>query len=249
MWLKVTNSSGDPIYPVDSVHKKPYELLLVATNNPNLRAVHFNERDMNDMLLDQRIASSQTCDDDFVDGKEVVHINALNITHNEHNEHNEHDEHDKTNAEVNSHQQHGTHCVSTQFSSAPMSTKDVFPANVLVSCAPSRIHSEKPAIISKLFQYFAHQCNEVELLSHCERDNTADSNSQSLLLPRKKPKTSPPLHHNNTNTGTRAVLELFARRLHPGWTSVGNQVLKLQDARLYHTPTNRQSATPRPDEQ
>jgi N6-adenosine-specific RNA methylase IME4 len=38
------------------------------------------------------------------------------------------------------------------------------------------------------------------------------------------------------STGRSVGLELFAREMHAGWTSVGDEVLRFQDASLFKHP-------------
>jgi N6-adenosine-specific RNA methylase IME4 len=42
-WLKMT-TTGQPVMPLDSTHRKPYELLLVARNKASTSAIHVPEK-------------------------------------------------------------------------------------------------------------------------------------------------------------------------------------------------------------
>ena len=186
-WLKVT-TKGVPVFPVDSKHKQPREVLLLASNSPTL----FHVTPACTWLETSAPAWLPRSSPTTASSGSATSVKAGCVT---------------------------------------------LPAELCVAAVPSLIHSEKPAIFNRLLEFLVgHDSSSSNNNNNNSSSSNIDSSSSSIDSEQQEqachaptPTTATPLQQPES----ARCLELFARRLHPNWTSVGNQVFKLQDTRLF----------------
>lgn len=211
IWLKVT-TKGEYVFPIDSLHKKPYEILLIGRTQQNNRQVTGNIVIFDDKQL---ISNPQSSNDynSFMK-KHIESSKELRLGECEFSEEDEpktkrqkvsgielftnlEDEivsKSETNSDVPEKSQKSSRHESVDEklenlkdkpTSIPCSLESIssLPPNYVFMCIPSAVHSQKPYLGDILRKYVGEDING---------------------------------------------LELFARNLLPCWTSWGNEVLKFQ---------------------
>ncbi|EGD74500.1 hypothetical protein PTSG_05864 [Salpingoeca rosetta] len=213
-WLKVT-TQGEPVFPLSSRHKRPYEVLILATNAPGA----FETAPAYGIVHQWQAAMRQQQDEDRREQQQDEEKQQKLETKENEGEKQEGEQHQQV-AKCSNHTEH-----SQQVKHAPPAVVQhgadapiALPADLRIAGVPSLVHSEKPPAIHRLLvSLLTRGSNTSPLRQQQQQQQRQEEDGVLASTPRQRPR----------------CLEVFARRLHRHWTSVGNQVFKLQDVRLY----------------
>eukprot|EP00116_Pleurobrachia_bachei_P007033 sb/3467295/ len=219
-WLKVT-TSGEPIVPFHSPHKKPYEMLFFGQQiEDETKEETFDEKQLNDLvsfplyLLEQATESvdsspsqvTEQCNTISPDTQEVQC--TTKVSPDTHTSESNTISPDAPNSTSES---SSRKCPATDETvhHTPDSDPYTHLKRVIVS-VPCVQHSRKPPLTNVFNELFP-------VRSGSEQDHVTDHGLAGDHV-----------------AGTEG-LEVFARNLTPGWTSWGNEVLQFQDVRYFTT--------------